>query len=123
MALREIRRYQRPTKLPICKLLFQCLIREIAQDFKTDLRFQRYAAMTLQEISEAYLVGLFEDTNQCAIYAKSVTIRPKDIQLTCPGYVCDLVGDTEEGRHHRGTVTYSPSPGYPHTRPTASQLQ
>ena len=47
MALREIRRYQRPTELPIRKLLFQCLIREIAQDFKTDLRFQRYAAMTL----------------------------------------------------------------------------
>ena len=34
-----------------------------------------------QEASEAYLVGLFEDTNLCAIHAKRVTIMPKDIQL------------------------------------------
>ncbi|CAG04369.1 unnamed protein product [Tetraodon nigroviridis] len=33
------------------------------------------------EASEAYLVGLFEDTNLCAIHAKRVTIMPKDIQL------------------------------------------
>ncbi len=39
------------------------------------------AAMALQEASEAYLVGLFEDTNLCAIHAKRVTIMPKDIQL------------------------------------------
>ena len=36
---------------------------------------------SLQEASEAYLVGLFEDTNLCAIHAKRVTIMPKDIQL------------------------------------------
>ncbi|GIX73890.1 histone H3.2 [Caerostris extrusa] len=57
------------------------LVREIAQDFKTDLRFQSSAVMALQEASEAYLVGLFEDTNLCAIHAKRVTIMPKDIQL------------------------------------------
>nr|XP_021506224.1 histone H3, embryonic-like [Meriones unguiculatus] len=39
------------------------------------------AVMALQEASEAYLVGLFEDTNLCAIHAKRVTIMPKDIQL------------------------------------------
>merc|ERR1712100_275634 len=55
--------------------------REIAQDFKTDLRFQSSAVVALQEASEAYLVGLFEDTNLCAIHAKRVTIMPKDIQL------------------------------------------
>ncbi|CAH2020069.1 unnamed protein product [Acanthoscelides obtectus] len=71
VALREIRR----------KLPFQRLVREIAQDFKTDLRFQSSAVMALQEASEAYLVGLFEDTNLCAIHAKRVTIMPKDIQL------------------------------------------
>lgn len=37
--------------------------------------------LILQEASEAYLVGLFEDTNLCAIHAKRVTIMPKDIQL------------------------------------------
>ncbi|XP_045529833.1 uncharacterized protein LOC123717735 [Pieris brassicae] len=67
VALREIRRYQKSTELLIRKLPFQRLVREIAQDFKTDLRFQSSAVMALQEASEAYLVGLFEDTNLCAI--------------------------------------------------------
>ena len=82
VALREIRRYQHSTELLIRKLPFQRLVREIAQDFKTDLRFQGSAVLALQEASEAYLVGLFEDTNLCAIHAKRVTIMPKDIQLS-----------------------------------------
>ena len=48
---------------------------------QSDLRFQSSALMALQESAEAYLVGLFEDTNLCAIHAKRVTIMPKDIQL------------------------------------------
>ena len=81
VALREIRRYHKSTELLIRKLPFLRLVREIAQDFKADLRFQNSAVMALQEASEAYLVGLFEDTNLCAIHAKRVTIMPKDIQL------------------------------------------
>ena len=60
---------------------FQRLVREIAQDFKSDLRFQSTAVLALQEASEAYLIGLFEDANLCAIHSKRVTIMPKDIQL------------------------------------------
>ncbi|XP_058092552.1 histone H3.3-like [Magnolia sinica] len=82
VALREIRKYQKSTELLIRKLPFQRLVREIAQDFKTDLRLQSHAVLALQEAAEAYLVGLFEDTNLCAIHAKRVTIMPKDIQLT-----------------------------------------
>ncbi|XP_076772654.1 histone H3.3A-like [Arvicanthis niloticus] len=81
VALHEIRRCQKSTELLIRKLPFQRLVREIAQDFKTDLCFQSAAIGALQEASEAYLVGLFEDTNLCAIHAKRVTIMPKDIQL------------------------------------------
>ncbi|KAJ4851248.1 5-hydroxytryptamine receptor 4 [Turnera subulata] len=81
VALREIRKYQKSTELLIRKLPFQRLVREIAQDFKTDLRFQSHAVLALQEAAEAYLVGLFEDTNLCAIHAKRVTIMPKDVQL------------------------------------------
>ncbi|XP_021554667.1 histone H3.3C-like [Neomonachus schauinslandi] len=81
VALRAIRRYQKSTENLICKLSFQRLVREIAQDFKTDLGFQSTAIGALQEASEAYLVGFFEDTNLCAIHAKCVTIMPKDIQL------------------------------------------
>ena len=81
VALREIRRYQKSTDLLIRKLPFQRLVREIAQDFKNDLRFQGTAILALQEASEAYLVSLFEDTNLCAIHAKRVTIMAKDLQL------------------------------------------
>jgi histone H3 len=81
VALREIRKFQKTTDLLIRKLPFQRLVREIAQDFKNDLRFQSSAILALQEAAEFYLVGLFEDTNLCAIHAKRVTIMPKDMQL------------------------------------------
>merc|ERR1711870_65869 len=81
VALREIRKYQKSTELLVRRLPFQRLVREIAQNYKTDLRFQGSAIMALQEATEAYLVGLFEDTNMCAIHAKRVTIMPKDMHL------------------------------------------
>lgn len=81
VALREIRKYQKSTELLVRKLPFQRLCREIAQEYKADLRFQASAVLALQEAAEAYLVGLFEDTNLCAIHAKRVTILPKDLQL------------------------------------------
>jgi len=80
-ALREIRRYQKSTELLIRKRPFQMLVREVAQDFKADLRFQSHAIAALHEASEAYLTSLFEDTNLCAVHAKRVTIYPKDMQL------------------------------------------
>ena len=82
VALREIRRYQKSTELLIRKLPFQRLVWELAQDLgKMNARFQSGAIMALQEASEAYLVGLLEDANLCAVHAKRVTIMPKDIQL------------------------------------------
>ena len=81
VALREIRKYQKSTELLIRKLPFQKVVKEIASEFKSNLRFQSQAVLALQEITEAYLVGLFEDTNLCAIHAKRVTIMPKDMQL------------------------------------------
>jgi histone H3 len=83
VALREIRRYQKSTELLIRKLPFQRLVREIAQDFKTDLRFESSAVIALQEASESYLVGLFEDTNLCAIHAKRVTMYAPSAPLPC----------------------------------------
>merc|ERR1712010_411624 len=68
VALREIRPFQK-------------LVREIASEYRNELRFQSSAVLALQEASEAYMVGLFEDTNLCAIRAKRVTIMPKDMQL------------------------------------------
>ena len=81
IALREIRHYQKSSALLIRNLPFQRLVREITQDFKTNLCFQSAAILCLQEAAEAYLVGLFEETNLCAIHEKRVTITPKDLQL------------------------------------------
>ena len=69
VALKDIHHYQGSTALLILKLPFQRLVREIAQDFKTDLRFQSAAILCLQEAAEAYLVRLFDDANLCAIHA------------------------------------------------------
>ncbi len=81
VALREIRRYQKSTELLLRRMPFQRLVREIAQDFRSEIRFQAKAILALQEATESYLAGLFEDTNLCAIHAKRITILPKDLQL------------------------------------------
>ncbi len=81
VAIREIRKYQKNTDLLIRNAPFQHLVKEIATNFKSDLRMQSTARLALQEASEAYLVCLFEDSNDCAIHAKCVTIMPKDTQL------------------------------------------
>eukprot|EP01056_Protomagalhaensia_sp_Gyna25_P002405 Protomagalhaensia_sp_Gyna_25__2404@NODE_2336_length_1141_cov_95_309437_g1937_i0_p1_GENE_NODE_2336_length_1141_cov_95_309437_g1937_i0NODE_2336_length_1141_cov_95_309437_g1937_i0_p1_ORF_typecomplete_len133_score7_50Histone/PF00125_24/2_6e41CENPS/PF15630_6/8e06CENPT_C/PF15511_6/3_7e05Bromo_TP/PF07524_13/0_00019CBFD_NFYB_HMF/PF00808_23/0_0015TFIID31kDa/PF02291_15/0_004Ribosomal_L11/PF00298_19/0_053_NODE_2336_length_1141_cov_95_309437_g1937_i098496 len=81
LALKEIKKYQKSTELLIRKLPFQRLVKEIAQTFKSELKFQSQAILALQEATEAYLVGLFEDTNLCANHARRVTIMQKDIML------------------------------------------
>ena len=56
-------------------------MREIVQLFKTEVRFQATALDALQEATEAYLMGLLEDSNLCCIHSRHVTLMPKDIQL------------------------------------------
>ncbi|CAH1225308.1 unnamed protein product [Diabrotica balteata] len=87
VALREIRRYQKSTELLIRKLPFQRLVREIAQDFKTDLRFQSSAVMALQEASEAYLVGGWNSpSNDINLMSSRQMAVVDDINLmACPG--------------------------------------
>jgi histone H3 len=92
VALREIRKYQKSTELLIRKLPFQRLVRQIAAEVVgEDVRFQSSAILALQEAAEAFLVGLFEDSNLAALHAGRVTISPKDIQLA---------------RRIRGNITY-----------------
>ncbi|KAJ7334101.1 histone H3 [Mycena albidolilacea] len=81
VALREIRAYQKSTELLIRKLPFQRLVREIAQDYNPNLRFQSTALEALQQAAEHYLIRLFEDTNLACIHAKRVTIFQRDMLL------------------------------------------
>ena len=81
VALREIRRFQKSVDPLIRTGPFARLVREIMLDFRAGLRLQKNAASALQEASEAYLVGLMQDSNLCAIHGKRVTVQPKDMNL------------------------------------------
>ena len=80
-ALRAIRRYQKTTDLLLQRRPFQRLVREVAGQFNSQLRFQSLAVLAIQEAAEAFLVTLFESANLCAIHAKRVTIQPRDLRL------------------------------------------
>ena len=78
----EIRKYQKTTDLLLRKLPFARLVREIGNTVSVEpYRWTAEALLALQEASEAFMVGLFEDCNLCAIHAKRVTIMPKDMRL------------------------------------------
>ena len=77
----EIKHYQKSVELLIRKAPFARTCKEVLQSYKMDARMQAVALEALQEAAEAYLVGLFEDTNLCAVHAKRVTIMQKDMQL------------------------------------------
>ena len=81
VAAREIRKYQRSTDLLIRKLPFQRLVKSIAKEYCKDIRFQATAVLALQESTEAYITGIFEDSNLAAIHAKRITLMSKDINL------------------------------------------
>jgi histone H3 len=85
----EIRHYQNVSDLLLSKLPFQRLCGEIIMEMQQGrddddimpTRFQSSAVLAIYEACEAYLVGLFEDVNLCAIHCKRVTSQPKDIHL------------------------------------------
>ncbi|KAH7700207.1 Protein HIS-42 [Aphelenchoides avenae] len=81
LALREIRKYQASVNLLIPRAPFFRLVREVAQDFARDIRFQERALLCIQEAAESYLTYLFEDANLAALHAHRVTIMPRDIAL------------------------------------------
>ena len=87
------------------------LVREIAQDFKNELRFEANALIALQEAAEAYLVSLFEDTNLCGIhvsqYALEFPVPPADLIALSPGYRVppDLATILYIPRHTRFVLT------------------
>ena len=91
VAVREIRRYQRSTENLIKRTPFQKLIREISQEYRICpdgpgtpsvlVQFQSTAIAALQEAAKNFIVGLFKDVNLLAIYARRVTIMPRDIRL------------------------------------------
>lgn len=99
MALREIMKFQKSEKLLIPAAPFIRLVKEISQDYKVDLRFAADAIKALQESAEAYLVGLFEDSQLAALHAKRVTVMPTDMKFvrTLRGEI-DRIAERNEGK-------------------------
>ncbi|KAJ7342918.1 histone-fold-containing protein [Mycena albidolilacea] len=80
-ALRQIRPYHKSTEMLIKKVPFQRLVREVAQNYRADIRFQSSALLALQEAAESFIVSLIEDTMLAALHGKCITIQPKDMVL------------------------------------------
>ena len=81
VALREIRRFQKCSHALVPPLRFSRLVRDILYENNMNMRYAMAGLAATQEAGEAYVTGLMEDTNLCAIHAKRVTIQPKDMQL------------------------------------------
>lgn len=100
-ALQEIRHYQKSTELLIHKISFQRVVRELAAKVQDErkswqpqegesaadpeiahFRFESQAVLALQEASESFLTGLFEDASLCALHARRMTVMPRDIALS-----------------------------------------
>ena len=80
--LREIKKYQRCTNLLINKLPFCRLVKEITQEVSgNEHRYTTQAIDALQEASEAYLVGLLEDSQLCSFHARRITLMKRDVEL------------------------------------------
>ena len=79
VALREIKRLQRSTDLLIPRLPFQRIVKEITHKINNDLRFSAQGLLALQEASESFVTGLFEDSYMCTVHAKRVTLMPADM--------------------------------------------
>ena len=69
-ALKEIQKYQKRADLLIRRVPFQRLVKEIVQKRREGLKLQSSVVLALQEAGEAFLVGLLEQANMCAIHAK-----------------------------------------------------
>ena len=81
VAMRQIKKFQKSTNMLLRKAPFQRLVRELAGNYKDNLRFASSAVAAIQEATESYVVSLLSDTNLCAIHSRRVTIMPRDLHL------------------------------------------
>ena len=80
-ALREIKMYQRSTDTLLPRAALQRVIKEITQRYFPDARYSYGAIDAVQQCVESYMIGLFEDTQLCAVHAKRMTVMTKDMRL------------------------------------------
>ena|SRR3990167_1058790 len=80
-ALRDIKMYQRSTNLLLPKAALLRVIRDMTAKIFPEARYSDAAVNAIQNCVESHMIGLFEDTNLCAIHAGRATIMTKDMRL------------------------------------------
>lgn len=99
LALREIRRFQSSTELLVPRTSFQRVVKEIAQSFAPDIKFQSTAIISLHFAAEAYLVR-----NKL-----SQDLHVSCIMIQCHVDVEPLHHGSRTGRFLCGTTVCNPS--------------
>lgn len=82
VARREIRHQQKHSDdFALPKANFNRFVREIGQDYATELRYTAKFLELAQLVVETHLTDLMVSANLCALHAGRQTILPKDLQL------------------------------------------
>jgi histone H3 len=81
VALREIRKHQKGTGLLLKGAPFERFVREIAQGYMTDLRFEKNAILAIQEAAEQYVIDKLALAQSLAIHSDRETLQPRDLRF------------------------------------------
>ena len=80
-SITEIRLEQKKTNNIIPKHNMRELIKEISQDFWSDMNFTETAFDMIQCAAEDYIINIFQESNLIAINSSRDFILPKDMKL------------------------------------------
>jgi histone H3/H4 len=76
-----VKNIQASTAYLIPRLPMRRLVREVAQDFQTDLKFTEECFSAIQTSAEDFLGEFMDVTNRAALHRGAITIAPKDMQV------------------------------------------
>eukprot|EP00754_Rhynchopus_humris_P016976 Rhum_TRINITY_DN14539_c0_g1::Rhum_TRINITY_DN14539_c0_g1_i2::g.95820::m.95820/K11253/H3; histone H3 len=82
VALRQIRKLQKSTKLVVRRAPFQRLVRAKTAAHKQGALFRKSALAAVQEATEGYAVGLFEHAVILQLHRKRKTLTKRDVEYT-----------------------------------------
>ena len=80
-AIADIRKLQATTDYLIPFSAFNRLVRQISENYKTDLRFTKGAILALQTATEDGLIDLLNVAQLMALHGGRTGVTPKDLQL------------------------------------------
>lgn len=107
-ALQEMRYLQRTTHLLIPKLSFQRLVREIAQDYMEDVRFEEGALHALQSGTEAYVTDISRNLIAVCVHAGRKQPDVEDLKFVLKHMPATTPYQSEQGIRFHEAVEHVP---------------